>query len=72
MTDDRPPRALPHASYERFESLQALEDMLRIRQPSRRAIMPSEVAAFGLFLCTDAAANISGGDLPIDGAWSVV
>ena len=51
---------------------QALEDMLRIRQPSRRVIMPSEVAAFGLFLCTDAAANISGGDLPIDGAWSVV
>jgi 3-hydroxybutyrate dehydrogenase len=51
---------------------QALEDMLRIRQPSRRVIMPAEVAAFGLFLCSDAAANISGGDLPIDGAWSVV
>lgn len=27
MIDDRPPRALPHASYERFESLQTLEDM---------------------------------------------
>jgi 3-hydroxybutyrate dehydrogenase len=51
---------------------QALRDMLEIRQPSRRVIMPAEVAAFGLFLCTDAAANISGGDLPIDGAWSVI
>jgi 3-hydroxybutyrate dehydrogenase len=45
--------------------------MLRIRQPSRRVIMPAEVAAFGLFLCTEAAVNISGADLPIDGAWSV-
>ena len=51
---------------------QALDDMLRIRQPSRRVIMPAEVAALGLFLCSEAAANISGGDLPIDGGWSVV
>ena len=51
---------------------EALKDMLRIRQPSRRVVMPAEVAAFGLFLCSDAAANISGGDLPIDGAWSVL
>ena len=50
----------------------ALEDMLAIRQPSRRVIMPAEVAAFGLFLCSDAAANVSGGDFPIDGAWSVL
>jgi 3-hydroxybutyrate dehydrogenase len=50
----------------------ALKDMLQIRQPSRRVVMPAEVAAFGLFLCSDAAANISGGDLPIDGAWSVI
>jgi 3-hydroxybutyrate dehydrogenase len=50
----------------------ALKDMLQIRQPSRRVVMPAEVAAFGLFLCSDAAPNISGGDLPIDGAWSVI
>jgi 3-hydroxybutyrate dehydrogenase len=50
----------------------ALEHMLSTRQPSRRVIMPAEVAELGLFLCTDAAANISGADLPIDGAWSVV
>jgi 3-hydroxybutyrate dehydrogenase len=50
----------------------ALEDMLAIRQPSRRVIMPGEVAAFGLFLCSEAAANVSGGDFPIDGAWSVL
>jgi NAD(P)-dependent dehydrogenase (short-subunit alcohol dehydrogenase family) len=32
--------------------------------------MPSEVAALGVFLCSDAAANICGASLPIDGAWS--
>ena len=31
--------------------------------------MPAEVAALGVFLCGDGAANISGGLLPIDGAW---
>ena len=50
----------------------AIRDMLEIRQPSRRMIMPAEVAALGLFLCGDQAANINGADMPIDGAWGVV
>lgn len=50
----------------------AIKSMLEIRQPSRRIVMPAEVAALGLYLCNDAAANISGGDLPIDGAWGVI
>jgi 3-hydroxybutyrate dehydrogenase len=50
---------------------QAMKDMLAIRQPSRRMIMPAEVAALGVFLCSDAAANITGAALPIDGAWSI-
>lgn len=49
----------------------ALGEMLAARQPSRRAVLPSEVAALGLFLCSDEAANISGAALPIDGAWAV-
>ncbi|HYC46756.1 MAG TPA: 3-hydroxybutyrate dehydrogenase [Burkholderiales bacterium] len=50
---------------------QAIKEMLDIRQPSRRMIMPAEVAQLGLFLCSDAAANINGADLPIDGGWAV-
>ena len=50
---------------------QAIKEMLDIRQPSRRMIMPAEVADLGLVLCSDAAANINGGDLPIDGGWNV-
>ena len=51
---------------------QAISEMLEIRQPSRRMILPSEVAEFGLFLCSDAASNMNGADLPIDGAWSTM
>ena len=49
---------------------EAVRELLAVRQPSRRVIMPAEVAALGVFLCSDAAANITGAALPIDGAWS--
>jgi 3-hydroxybutyrate dehydrogenase len=49
----------------------AISELLEVRQPSRRPVLPSEVAALGIFLCSDAAANITGAALPIDGAWSV-
>ena len=49
---------------------QAIRELVDIRQPIRRPIMPAEVAALGVFLCGDGAANISGGLLPIDGAWA--
>jgi 3-hydroxybutyrate dehydrogenase len=50
---------------------QSIDELLSIRQPSRRPILPAEVAALGVFLCSDAAANITGAALPIDGAWAV-
>ncbi len=49
---------------------EAIRELVDIRQPSRRPILPAEVAALGVFLCTDAAANITGAALPIDGAWA--
>lgn len=49
----------------------AIAELVSVRQPSRRPIMPPEVAALGVYLCGDAAANISGAALPIDGAWAV-
>lgn len=47
----------------------ALEDLVKARQPSQRPIMPEDIAAFGLFLCSNAGAHINGAALPIDGAW---
>ena len=48
----------------------ALKTLVDVRQPSRRPIMPAEVAALGVFLCGDGAANITGASVPIDGAWA--
>ena len=50
---------------------EAIAELVGIRQPSRRPILPAEVAALGVFLCSDAAANITGASVPIDGAWAV-
>jgi 3-hydroxybutyrate dehydrogenase len=49
----------------------AIRELLEVRQPSRRPVLPSDVAALGVFLCSDAAANITGASLPIDGAWAI-
>jgi 3-hydroxybutyrate dehydrogenase len=49
----------------------AIRELLEVRQPSRRPVLPSDVAALGVFLCSDAAANITGAALPIDGAWAI-
>ena len=40
------------------------------KQPTGRLISADGVAALIAFLCTDAAADITGAALPIDGAWS--
>jgi 3-hydroxybutyrate dehydrogenase len=67
----------PHAEYQvkrlmeesRITRERAIEEMASARQPSHKPIMPSDIAAFGVFLCSDAGAHITGAALPIDGAW---
>ena len=67
----------PHAERQIAQRMQdksisrdaAIRELVAVRQPSGRPIMPTEVAALGVFLCTDAAANITGASVPIDGGW---
>lgn len=47
----------------------ALNELMSVRQHSQRPILPSDVAAFGVFLCSPAGGHINGAALPIDGAW---
>jgi 3-hydroxybutyrate dehydrogenase len=48
----------------------AKTDLLAEKQPSREFVTPEQIGALVLFLCSEAAAQIRGAALPIDGAWS--
>jgi 3-hydroxybutyrate dehydrogenase len=45
------------------------DDFLAEKQPQRRFTTPEEVGALAVFLCGEAAANITGAPLSIDGGW---
>jgi 3-hydroxybutyrate dehydrogenase len=48
---------------------QVIRDVMLKGQPTKRFVEPSEVAGLALFLCSDAAASITGAALPIEGGW---
>jgi 3-hydroxybutyrate dehydrogenase len=45
-------------------------DLLSEKQPSREFATPEEIGALAVFLCSDAAAQIRGAALSIDGGWT--
>ena len=47
-----------------------VRDVILASQPNRRFVAVEEIASLVLFLCSDAAASITGAALPIDGAWT--
>jgi 3-hydroxybutyrate dehydrogenase len=47
----------------------ALNALMSVRHYSQQPIMPSDIAAFGVFLCSAPGAHINGAALPMDGAW---
>jgi 3-hydroxybutyrate dehydrogenase len=49
---------------------QVIRDVLLHAQPTRRFVTEEQVGALALFLCSDAAASITGTALPIDGGWT--
>lgn len=48
---------------------QAEVDLLKEKQPSEQFVTPEQVGEFVAFLCTDAANQINGASLSIDGGW---
>ncbi len=44
--------------------------LLAEKQPSREFVVPEQLAALTVFLCSDAAAQIRGAALPMDGGWT--
>ena len=49
---------------------QVIDDVLLAAQPTKQFVTPEQVAAFAVFLCSDAAAQITGANLSIDGGWT--
>lgn len=48
---------------------QAIETYMRARQPSGRPVRAEDVAQLLVFLCSEAARDMNGAALPMDGAW---
>jgi 3-hydroxybutyrate dehydrogenase len=49
---------------------QVMNDVLLAKQPTKSFVLPEDVAALALFLCSDAARNITGANYSIDGGWT--
>ena len=49
---------------------QVIDDVLLEAQPTKQFVTTDEVAAFVVFLCSDAAKQITGANLSIDGGWT--
>jgi 3-hydroxybutyrate dehydrogenase len=57
------------AARERIPVEQARAGLLAEKQPSREFATPEQIGALAAFLCSEAAAQIRGAALPVDGGW---
>jgi 3-hydroxybutyrate dehydrogenase len=49
---------------------QVINDVMLAAQPTKQFVSVDQVAALAVFLCSDAAAQITGANLSIDGGWT--
>jgi len=49
---------------------QVINDVLLDSQPTKEFVTPEQVAAIAVFLCSDAAAQITGANISVDGGWT--
>lgn len=49
---------------------QVIDEVLLVRQPTRRFVQPADVAATAVFLCREEASNMNGSNISMDGGWT--
>lgn len=49
---------------------EVISDVLLAALPTKKFVMPEEVASFALYLCRDEASQITGANLSMDGGWT--
>ncbi len=49
---------------------QVINDVLLAAQPTKQFVTPEQVAAVAVFLCSDAASQITGANISVDGGWT--
>jgi 3-hydroxybutyrate dehydrogenase len=49
---------------------QVINDVLLAAQPTKQFVTPEQVASLAVYLCSDAAAQITGANMSIDGGWT--
>jgi len=49
---------------------QVIEDVLLERQPTKQFVRPEQLGELAVFLCRDAAAQITGSNISVDGGWT--
>ena len=49
---------------------QVINDVMLLAQPTKQFVTAEQVAAMAVYLCSDAAAQITGANMSIDGGWT--
>jgi 3-hydroxybutyrate dehydrogenase len=49
---------------------QVINDVLLVKQATKKFVQPAEIGAVATFLCRDEAQNVTGANWSVDGGWT--